>query len=132
MLYITNNRKTDYVIVYRKDHTPSEETAALELASYLEKITGVKFPVVTDDAKKTDCEIVVGFASRPGCKKSPIWAKRASPSKRTASACSFSAPRSAARSTAFTPSLKIISAADFSQATVRSYTKRTELTFLQA
>lgn len=69
MLYITNNRKTDYVIVYRKDHTPSEETAALELASYLEKITGVKFPVVTDDAKKTDCEIVVGFASRPGCKK---------------------------------------------------------------
>ncbi len=69
MLYLADNKNTKYVIVYRKDHTESEKTAAEELAKYLGMITGAEFPVVTDDATKTDCEIVVGFSNRPGCKE---------------------------------------------------------------
>ena len=40
----------------------AEENAALELSKYLEKITEAKLPIVTDDQKKQDEEIVVGFA----------------------------------------------------------------------
>jgi len=68
MLYLADDKKTNYVIVYRKDHTDSEKTAAEELATYLEKITGANFPVVTDDASAEKHEIVVGFCDRPGCK----------------------------------------------------------------
>lgn len=69
MLELANDKKTRYVIVYRKDHSKSEETAVCELSVYLEKLTGAKFDIVTDDTKKTDLEIVVGFADRPGCRK---------------------------------------------------------------
>lgn len=68
MLYLADDYSTKYVIVYRKEHTKCEETAALEMAKYLEMISGAKFPVVTDDAPKSDREIVIGYANRPGCK----------------------------------------------------------------
>ena len=68
MLYLADDKKTNYVIVYRKDHSLSEKTAADELATYLEKITGANFPVVTDDTPAVKQEIVVGFCDRPGCK----------------------------------------------------------------
>lgn len=67
MLYLSDKNTTPYVIVYRKDHTLSEQTAAEELAKYLEKITGAIFTIVTDDTAAADCEIVVGFCDRPGC-----------------------------------------------------------------
>ena len=68
MLYLSKDKKTEYVIVIRKDHSASEKTAAEELAAYLLKITGAEFPIVTDDAPKADKEIVIGFCDRPGCK----------------------------------------------------------------
>lgn len=68
MLYLADNKETEYVIVYRKDHSQSEETAANELAKYLKQITGAEYPIVTDDTPKADHEIVVGYANRPGCK----------------------------------------------------------------
>lgn len=68
MLNIIEDGKSKYVIVIRKDHSAAEENAALELSRYLEKISGAKLPIVTDDQKKQDCEIVVGFANRPGAK----------------------------------------------------------------
>jgi len=67
MLYLANEKNTNYVIVYRKDHTPSEETAVTELSKYLEIISGATFPVVTDDTPAEEHEIVVGFCDRPGC-----------------------------------------------------------------
>ena len=69
MLNIIKDRKSNYVIVIRKAHTDAEENAALELSKYLEKITEAKLPIVTDDVKKQDEEIVVGFAARPGAKR---------------------------------------------------------------
>lgn len=68
MLYLADNKQTEYVIVYRKDHSQSEETAANELAKYLKQITGAEYPIVTDATPKTDLEIVIGYANRPGCK----------------------------------------------------------------
>ncbi len=68
MLYLSDKKETKYQIVYRKDHTVSEETAVRELAKYLKMMTGAEFPVVTDNQKKSDYEIVVGFAKRPGIK----------------------------------------------------------------
>jgi hypothetical protein len=68
MISIIKDQKSSYVIVIAKDHTVAVENAALELSKYLEKITKAKLPIVTDDVKKQDCEIVVGFAARPGAK----------------------------------------------------------------
>lgn len=68
MLYIADDKKTEYVIVYRKDHSQSEETAASELAKYLQLLSGAEFPIVTDDTPKSDKEIIIGYCDRPGCK----------------------------------------------------------------
>ena len=46
MLYLSKDKKTEYVIVIRKDHSLSEMTAAEELAKYLCAITGAEFPIV--------------------------------------------------------------------------------------
>lgn len=64
MLRITDDKKSDYSIIIRKDHSPSEMTAAKELAEYLKKITEAELPIKTDDEKKTECEIVIGFTNR--------------------------------------------------------------------
>ena len=68
MIYLADDKQTKYVIVYRKDHSLSEQTAVEELQKYLNMITGAEFPIVTDDTPKADHEIVVGFCDRPGCK----------------------------------------------------------------
>lgn len=67
MLYLSDEKTTKYVIVIRKYHTPSEQTAAEELAKYLNLISGAQFPIVTDDADPCDREIVIGYCTRPGC-----------------------------------------------------------------
>ena len=66
MLRITDNGNSEYVIIIRKNHSASEKTAAEELAAYLKKITDAEIPVKTDDEKKTDHEIVIGFTNRGG------------------------------------------------------------------
>lgn len=66
MLRITDNGNSEYVIIIRKNHSASEKTAAEELAVYLKKITDAEIPVKTDDEKKTDHEIVIGFTNRGG------------------------------------------------------------------
>ena len=68
MLYLTKEKTTEYVIVYRKDHSQSEQTAVEELAKYLKMMTEAEFTIVTDDTPKAEFEIVVGFCDRPGCK----------------------------------------------------------------
>ena len=66
MLRITDNGNSEYVIIIRKNHSASEKTAAEELAAYLKQITDAEIPVKTDDEKKTDHEIVIGFTNRGG------------------------------------------------------------------
>ena len=66
MLRITDNGNSEYVIIIRKNHSASEKTAAEELAAYLKKITDAEIPVKTDDERKTDHEIVIGFTNRGG------------------------------------------------------------------
>ncbi len=67
MLYLSDDKKTKYVIVYAADHSESEQTAVEELAKYLNMITGAEFPIVTDDTPAAEHEIVVGFCDRDGC-----------------------------------------------------------------
>lgn len=55
--------KSAYTIIYPNDFEPGEETAALELQSYIEKVTGVKIPAVTDrnfTGKETGKYISIG------------------------------------------------------------------------
>ena len=68
MLYLSKDKTTEYVIVIRKDHSLSEQTAAEEMAKYLNLMTGAEFPIVTDDTPKADKEIIIGFCDRTGCK----------------------------------------------------------------
>ena len=55
--------KSPYQIVIAKEAIPSEKYAAEELQRYVEKIGGVKLPIVTDDAKPSSHEIVLGINS---------------------------------------------------------------------
>lgn len=68
-MLLADDKKTSYVIVYRKDHSESEQTAVDELQKYLKMLSGADFPIVTDDTPKAEREIVVGFCARPGCKE---------------------------------------------------------------
>ncbi len=63
-LTLVRDGKTDYVIVGGENPSPTEKTAVAELATYLKKITGVDFPVVTDKESETAHEIVVGKTNR--------------------------------------------------------------------
>ncbi len=55
------NGKTTYSIVVKKDAGDGEKWAAKELQHWLEKISGVTFPIVTDDKEITENEIVIGY-----------------------------------------------------------------------
>ena len=55
---------SEFVIVRGADLAPSEATAVAELCKYLEKITGVVLPVVTDETRPVKNEIVVGKTNR--------------------------------------------------------------------
>ncbi len=63
-LTLSSKGKTDYRIVVATNTIPSERYAAEELQSYLEKITGAKFPIVGEDAKPAKREILVGASNR--------------------------------------------------------------------
>jgi len=53
-----------YVIVYTDASYPSEKTAALELAKYVELTCGIKLPLVPDTTPAVEHEIIVGHTSR--------------------------------------------------------------------
>ena len=55
-----------YQIVIPANCSISGEYAAAELAKYLEKITGISFPVVKDDAPEKEKEILIGKTNRAG------------------------------------------------------------------
>ncbi len=57
---------SEFTIVHGKDAFIAEETAALELQHYLYRATGIKLPVVTDDAEPAEHEIIVGLTNREG------------------------------------------------------------------
>ena len=61
---LVTNGSTKYVIVRGKNATITENFAAKELQKYLKLISGVKFPIVTDDTKATQKEILVGKTNR--------------------------------------------------------------------
>ncbi|MBO7524040.1 MAG: hypothetical protein J6T79_00890, partial [Verrucomicrobia bacterium] len=47
-----SNGQSDYQIVLSQDAIPAEVTAAKELQSYLQKITDVKLPIVSEKSDK--------------------------------------------------------------------------------
>lgn len=57
---LTEKGKSPYRIVIPTNALPSERYAAEELQRYLERISGVKLPVVTDSEPMTDHEILLG------------------------------------------------------------------------
>ncbi|MBQ7301458.1 MAG: DUF4838 domain-containing protein [Clostridia bacterium] len=69
-IYIIDSKKqyhetiSDYIIVYGANAFKSEQKAAWELCYYLERITGVKLPLVTDETALSRHEIVVGNTTR--------------------------------------------------------------------
>ncbi|MBQ3065281.1 MAG: hypothetical protein IJC98_03490, partial [Clostridia bacterium] len=63
--YFVENGASDYVIVYRENaDNATNYTMACELQSYIEKITGVQLPLVTDASEAVDHEIVIGLTNR--------------------------------------------------------------------
>ena len=59
-LTITQDGKSDYVVVVSTKATKCESYAAVELVKYLELMTGAKLAVVKDDTSPQEREIVVG------------------------------------------------------------------------
>lgn len=57
---IAENGKSNYSIVVAKEAIPSERYAAEELQLYLEKISGTKLPITTDEDKIKKYEIILG------------------------------------------------------------------------
>jgi hypothetical protein len=57
---LVENGRSDYVIVIARDAIPSERYAAEELQRYLERISGARLPIVTDDAEMGEREIILG------------------------------------------------------------------------
>ncbi len=68
------NGKSSYVIVHGKNCIPAEKTAAETLQNHLEKISGVKIPIVTDESSISEYEIIVGKTNREG-KSYPVIEK---------------------------------------------------------
>jgi len=64
-VYLCRNGESAYVIVLGKDASETEKTAAKELQKYLKEITGLAYPVATDDTKKAGKqEILIGKTNR--------------------------------------------------------------------
>ena len=61
-LSLTQNQTSDYRIVLPKTADAATTNAANELSAYLEKITGVTVPTVTDETPAQEHEIIVGIA----------------------------------------------------------------------
>ncbi len=63
---LIENEASDYVIVCAKAQGDSEYTAAVKLQHYLEEISGVRLPIVSDLTEACDKEIIVGKTNREG------------------------------------------------------------------
>ena len=59
-LLLAEGGRSAYSIVVAKDAIPSERHAAEELQRYLERISGAKLPIITDDAEMGEHEIILG------------------------------------------------------------------------
>ena len=59
-----NRWLTACTIVYGSESEPAEKTAAEELRKYLQKITGVRLPLVKDSTPPTACEFIIGRTGR--------------------------------------------------------------------
>lgn len=64
-LTLFDSGKSPYQIVVAAQCSPAERYAAEELRQYFEKMTGAKLPIVTDDQKRSEDEIVLGGANVP-------------------------------------------------------------------
>ena len=63
-LVLVENGRSPYRIVIAVDATMQENYAAELLQQYVEQITGYRLPVVSDNVKVVETEIVIGFNSR--------------------------------------------------------------------
>lgn len=64
-----SNGKSRYAIVLTKDASPSEQTAAEELQSYLEQISGAKLELLSDDSAADHRKVIyVGYSEKYGVK----------------------------------------------------------------
>lgn len=63
-LVIAQNNISDYTIIYPKNATAANKTAASELQRYIGKMCGVILPMRTDDTPESELEIVVGYTNR--------------------------------------------------------------------
>ena len=59
-LLLADNGRSDYRIVIGKSASPSEKHAAQELQMFLQRISGARLPVVTDEEPVGDHEIILG------------------------------------------------------------------------
>ncbi len=74
-MYIVEDGASDYVIVVAETHDECIDTAAEELQMYIEKICGVKLPVVTETQTNSDKVISLGetgFSEKADCDYSAI------------------------------------------------------------
>lgn len=71
-LTLADEGKSDYRIVIPELAIPAERYAAEELQYYLEKISGVKLPIVSDAEKPTSREILLGDNARLGKARAKI------------------------------------------------------------
>ena len=65
-MILTQNRDSEYQIIYPSNPTPSEKYAVAELKKYLFKITGAMIPEFQDNRHEEAKEIIVGFTARGG------------------------------------------------------------------
>ena len=63
-LTLAQDGHTDYVIVIATEAEAGEEMAAKELALFLGKMTGARFPITRDDTAPQAHEIVLGDTNR--------------------------------------------------------------------
>ncbi len=71
-LTLTDQGKSRYRIVVAAGAIPSERYAAEELQRYLERMSGVKLPIVTDAEKSASREIVIGDNAHLGRQRARI------------------------------------------------------------
>src|SRR3990172_7402809 len=64
MLVLADDGSSDYRIVVSQAASPSERHAAVELQTFLERITGARLPIVTDSEPPSDYEVLVGDSAR--------------------------------------------------------------------
>jgi len=66
---LANNGQSQYHIIISKEAFSLEIRAADTLSKYLNLVTGAKFPVITDEQKSSEFEILIGNTSRKASKK---------------------------------------------------------------